>query len=462
METMKAKIIRVGLMVWMACLYLSSTSYSLNIERFVKTNSQGNGTSWENACGSIQKAVNDVVRAGSGTIYVAGGTYKEAFKIPVQSNNMTILGSFPENGLGEQDIQEHPTILDASLISDCCITVDYFCKKIRIESFIVKGGSGNFSRSASGILVMSPSTTIRRCYVVSGKNVGISVVEGKEDNYQTNVHDQVLVEDCLVTGCTVGINAKGALIRKSWVANNRSLGIGLDGGEARNCTISGNGGGGVSMLDGALLYCCHVFNNTGDRTGGIYVHSGGKQNVIYGAAIYNNTGKKGPGSVSLHGALAMESSTVVNNYSLTTTGGVESSGQSWNHLALIGCIFWNNLSAKAGRDQFKLDGSDAKFYYCAIEGGGLLPETDGQNGIINVSSKNEDSVKASVCFRKVASFVGAAATSEQVKAVEGQDFNLSGNSCCIGKGSFFNDVKLDRSCNLSGIRPSKLFNIGAY
>lgn len=458
---MKKKIMHIGLIVWAACQCLSFTSYSLNIERFVIANTQGNGTSWGNACGSIQKAVNDVVRAGSGIIHVAEGTYKEVVKIPTQSKNITLLGGYPANGQGERDYEKHRTIIDASSLKDCCLTVDYFCKKISVEGFYIKGAFGSLRSPASGITILNPSTSLRFCFVVSGRDKGIYIKNGREDNYQTDVHEQVLVDKCLVSGCSYGIVAENALIKNTVIMNNQNGGLSVTGGSVYNCLIASNGGTGVSMRNGALLHCCRVYNNTGKQSGGILIKNGGKRNIIYGSVICNNTAKVGSGSIYMYGSLLIESSTIINNYSTVSTGGIEGYVHGGIYFNMAGCILWNNRSLKKP-EQFVLEGVQASFFRCAIQGGGLLPETDAEKGIINVSPKNEEPGKFSICFKNVSSIVGSATTMEQHNSIGKQDLHLSANSCCIGNGGYFDNVKIDRSSNLDGVRSDNLMNIGAY
>lgn len=74
----------------------------------------------------------------------------------------------------------------------------------------------------------------------------------------------------------------------------------------------------------------------------------------------------------------------------------------------------------------------------AVQGGGELPETDAENGIIDLAAGNNVDGKPSVKFSKVCGAVGASAT--QVKQIHDQDFSLLEGSACIGTGRPFNGI----------------------
>lgn len=61
------------------------------IVRYVREGGTGKGTSWEDATGSIQRAVSAVAAFGRGEVRVAGGKYPEMVKI--MGSDIRLIGS---------------------------------------------------------------------------------------------------------------------------------------------------------------------------------------------------------------------------------------------------------------------------------------------------------------------------------------------------------------------------------
>jgi hypothetical protein len=84
-------------------------------DQYVKVGATGSGSSWNDARGSIQEAI-DI--AGSGdTIYVAQGTYYEAI---VLASETQLFGGYEgvSGSPGIRDIATYPTIIDGSTARD--------------------------------------------------------------------------------------------------------------------------------------------------------------------------------------------------------------------------------------------------------------------------------------------------------------------------------------------------------
>lgn len=74
----------------------------------------------------------------------------------------------------------------------------------------------------------------------------------------------------------------------------------------------------------------------------------------------------------------------------------------------------------------------------AIQGGGELPETDEENGIIDLAAGNNMEGKPSVKFANVCSTTGASAA--QAKQIKNQDFSLLDGSACLKTGKPFSGI----------------------
>lgn len=408
-------------------VYMPS-AWSIEINRYVKTGAVGNGTSWENACGSIQKAIDDVKRGGSGTVHVAAGTYNECVKIPNSTKDITLLGGYPATGEGSRGDQ-NKSIIDAIGKRGVCLLVDYFCSAIVIDGFNMKNGT-------SGISVMSEQVTVKNCTISNCSEAGIKI-RGNEKG--------LLVENCLVFSCAgVGINAgPQTVIRKSAFINNSSSGMYLSGCYVYGCISANNNSHGIHM-DYSELYRCKIFNNMGaEEGGGIRVGQGGMEgNLIYGSLIFNNTAKKG-GGIYLCSNATIQSCNIVNN-SATKGGGIASyvSETLEFYFNMNGSVLWNNKATDLSGQLVLSPAVHVYILNSGIQGGGTLPETDAEFGIIDLSAKNNDLGKPSPAFMKVSSIIGASRAQAQIALINGQDFHLSKESSCIGRGGYFDNLKI--------------------
>ena len=101
------------------------------IVRYVREGGTGKGTSWEDATGSIQRAVNAVAAFGRGEVRVAGGKYAEMVKI--MGSDIRLIGSI------DPATNEQSTITNLSRIQimnqPCGIYVAYFQRNIVVDGF---------------------------------------------------------------------------------------------------------------------------------------------------------------------------------------------------------------------------------------------------------------------------------------------------------------------------------------
>lgn len=432
---------------------------ALDIKRYVKQGGTGNGTSWENACGSIQKAVDDCALAGSGSVYIAAGTFKEKVTVPSKSKSIKMYGGFPSNGGEKQDYKNNRTIIDGTGRSHC-ILVDFWVEDIVIDGIECHNGMRGTvpfrelkTNMASGIVVMNGGTTISNCYVYNCHDWGIEL------------HDTGLIEDCIIKGCDGGVYMRGGTCRRCDIdGNGESGGVFLTTYSSSpgvvNCIVRNNAGPGITAYSGQV-YFCNIYNNSTEKNGGGLNLRGGIIS-IYGCCIYNNTAHKGGGIYSATGENVLESSTIVNNSASEGGAGIHYENTDYK---IAGIILWNNKTeGKDSQFRFEKCGIKSSLMYSAITGGGLLPETDAENGIIDISTVNTDSAKPAIRFKKVSSVAGKLKTD----AALSNDFELLPGSAAIGKGGKVGRYKwIDNSSFYDrGINGEKgdinHFNCGAY
>ncbi|MBE6287625.1 MAG: hypothetical protein E7099_05495 [Mediterranea massiliensis] len=442
------------LLIATLCFSFQSLS-AIDIKRYVKVGGTGNGTSWENACGSIQQAIENCKVAGSGTVYIAEGVYYECVTFPSGTNNVKLLGSFPKDGGEKQSYRGTPSIIDGRN-QPYCMQINH-CQNVTVDGVLMRGGHtgsiplNKLEPNHAGGLEMSYTTgVVSNCTFIDNNKYGLEVHEG------------VTVKNCIIGRNAGGVYCDDATVVESHILQNNGVGITLSGGSIARSNIYENKSKGVEAYGGHVLFC-NIYNNRNDNKPGGGIHNQGVTNV-YGCCIFNNTALKGAGIYSATGSILVESTTIVNNSASEGASGIHFENTKHSLAALI---LWNNLTSGKPA-QFRFESTDRKSYmhHCAIQGGGELPETDAQLGIINLAAGNKVNGKPSPYFKNVLNKVGASVNNATM--IEKQNFDLELGSACIGTGAlakqlewYYNNDLSDRGIN--GQKQNKNhFNCGAY
>lgn len=172
------------------------TMGQLNAETilFVKQNSQGNGSSWANALGSVQQALKvakkgDAVWVAQGEYFTTSGTNRNLyFKI---KDGVKLYGGFAgtESSLTQRNVNANRTILSGEIgtpsLEDNAYTVVYtenVGQATVIDGFIITGGTANVEQEGESHVMEScgagwynlangknSSPTIRNCKFIDNK-----------------------------------------------------------------------------------------------------------------------------------------------------------------------------------------------------------------------------------------------------------------------------------------------------
>ena len=434
MKKTAQKSILAGILAW---VFLCGVN-ALEITRYVKPGGTGKGTSWADACGSINEALSAIHTAGSGTVYIGPGNYTESVLIPTGSKKVNVLGGFSEDDMESTKpdrvfLAQGPS--DIRKTVNAAIEIGFRCEDIRISGInIVKGTHGIFMRGTN--------ITVENC-VISECRTGI-----ENDGTGNKNH---LIFRCSVFKCSgTGMKLTGANLQSSTISENR-MGLYLNSCYVYGCSIKDNvhplatGGirgdaGGVRMTQTQLIRCYIANNKCEGNGGGVYASGSGYHSFIFQCIIANNTALDG-GGIYAGERTFVESSTIINNKAERLGGGIciDNSGM-WGGSAMTGTVLWNN-TAKGAAQQYGIKNNyPFDMTFSAIQGGGLLPETDAQNGIVDVSPQNVDASKPCVAFESVVTFSGASSSAEQTKQIHAQNFRLTAQSACIDKGGDFSEL----------------------
>ncbi len=319
---------------------------------YVKAGASGTGTSWSDAMGDIQLAINEakVVSSARKDVWVATGNFVITTCINM-ADSVNVYGSFVGN---ETTLAGRPKVADGKVWDFATPTtltgsgarivqsVSNLDMETVVDGFILTGGNGigSATSGAGGAVFLRPNFALQNCIVKNNTSTntggGVSMYPGgtiryclvKDNvhttggsgaggvNVNTTVGNKAYIENCEITGnsSTIrggAINTQGAGM--TYVSNNKIY---------NNKAVDG-----TTLKGGAALYlgAVQVANNL------IYNNTGGTAVYINGGTMYNNTIVKNVGGVYMAGGVNKLSNNIVwgcatdeTNVTPTSTGGAVS------------------------------------------------------------------------------------------------------------------------------------------
>ena len=136
---------------------------------YVRQGGTGEGSSWDDATGSIQAAIDKATKE----VWVAAGTYNEKITL---KNDVDVLGGFaktgnPDNKLDgtNRDISNSKegfmTVIDATGLNNRVVTQsDNFTNLTTVEGFVIQKGETNGSNGGAGVLLKN-NGKIKNCLI---------------------------------------------------------------------------------------------------------------------------------------------------------------------------------------------------------------------------------------------------------------------------------------------------------
>ncbi len=318
---------------------------------YVVPNGTGDGTSWANAYGDLEAALNDE-RAAAEDVWVAAGTYQvRSLEWPTE---VAAYGGFAgtETALGQRDIEANETILDAGGEERAIYATGAGTTNIRIDGFTITNaimdGDGphiGFAGSAITFDGLDDSNTVANCWIVgngpgSHGNVFLQNSHVRfencviEDNEASGITSGLLVNDgsrptivdtVFINNGGDGSNSGGATVTRgtdpdeepshpTFINCRFENNTGAEGGAFRsqesgeatfiNCTFIGNSGGAGAMrlqsVNGTEIINCHFEGNQGDHGGAIAVWGVSSPLIVEGTTFLNNSASGHGGAIAIH------------------------------------------------------------------------------------------------------------------------------------------------------------------
>lgn len=394
---------------WLTRTFLTDVQ---NMDRlYVTTTGTGNGSSWDDAIGSIAVALNAAARIKEdfGTmpeIWVAQGTYygdsisNSAFTMV---EGVNVYGGFEgiepaDFDLSLRDFDSHATILDGQRSQRVLNQAENFVTPTVWDGFTLQNGyrpDNSASINYGGGAYLRQLSTLSHCRIINNiaYNGGGVYVNASYYNIAVLDHCEIDHNSAYYNGC----------------------GVYSDYAQIRYCSIT------------------HNYSNTSNYYsygGGVYVSSADDysgRHTISNCLIANNTSKYYGGVFIGSSNVYIDNTTIVNNSAINSTSNGGYGGVYNNSYTsyLNNCIIWGNKAAGVSSNLM----GDFNCRYCAVE--------DIVNGSDNILLASENNQSGNLyCPRFVNPSVMAGADDE----TEDVDWHLAEGSVCVNRGS--NDLVL--------------------
>ncbi|MCP4708779.1 MAG: hypothetical protein GY869_09155, partial [Planctomycetes bacterium] len=361
---------------------------------FVKAGASGTGTSWVDAFGDLQEALDDA--GSSDDIWVAAGTYKPGTLRTnsfVLQSGVALYGGFPASGdpgWDDRDSEANVTTLSG----DIGISGDYTDNVYHVvyagevdpnailDGFTIKDGyadGSDWDRNGAGMYTINSSLKINNCIFTNNQTgPGVDGYDGFDDYSVTgeggdggngggmyNYGGGPTISNCLFIGNSTGDGGNGGDTTGKNASPAGRGGSGGDGGgmynsessaTVTNCTFIGNstgdgGTGGDAKNDSYYSDYQGGFGGDGGgggSGGGIY-NDNSSARVFHSRFIDNYTGKGGDG-----GRGANDSSSLVER-GIGGDGGYGGDGGDgggiydyYGNLKVYNCVFTDNYVGGGG------------------------------------------------------------------------------------------------------------------
>lgn len=352
---------------------------------YVTPDGSGDGSSWNNAFGSIQAAINASTNSRETEIWVAAGTYTgkggeitiagyndvdvDIMYVVALKKKMSLYGGFGgfEKIREERDWNLYPTIIDGDSLWTCIYNAD----DTIVDGFILKNGS---SQLGAGMVNYKVSSAISNC--TFDHNNAIDAGGG-----MYNYASLPTIENCIFVNNTAHNGGGIANFDAETIANNCSF---TENSAKENISDDGNiayrnsysGGGIYNNNSSSSVKNCTFTQNIAESGGGVSNYD--SKPAISNCTFGNNSAKMIPVN------------TENTYYGITCGGGISNYESSPN---IANCSFLNNTAGTGGgmsnykstpsiiNCKFELNyaenpitnGNDSSSsYYSSTNGGGML------------------------------------------------------------------------------------------
>ncbi len=418
---------------------------------YVKAGGTGTGTSWTDAIGDIQTAINTAKAEDKARkdVWIAAGEYMVSTCI-VLADSVNVYGSFAgtESAVSERTKKadgepwefENPTILkgDNSRLIEMKANFDM---PTIVDGLVLTDGNGHsvMWNNNGGAAVLRNNIILSHCIVknsqsLNGAGGGINMTGGT-------------IHNCLIYGNKQSVKANGGGgIYINTSQNNETT--------IENCRIEKNHstvrGGAINVQGKGYTHMknLYIVNNKADDSGtpkrGGAIFQNSPNNTLSNSIVTNNLGAT---TIYLRGSIL--NSTIVNNI-----GGVYLAEKTAT-LEVSNNIFWGMVTDYTGDKATSFSGvanpnaivqNNATYNPIPTNKswnteGNIRFSSNVSNG--DVEDVPEETVGSGPKFYKPTRFRGTASADEEIAMLDSADWRIKYNSPCLNVGKKLTNVKTD-------------------
>lgn len=363
--------------------------------RYVKPNATGDGTSWDNASGDLQKMIDELAENNpqnqAGEVWVAAGTYVPNVQIISNStysasfrmrDGISVYGGFEGTETSRRDRAKgtmpwmftNRTVLQGSYYTPSATEWNESSHKWGVNSdsrhVVFFAPLPSEGKTSFDNITTLDGVTIQGGYAQGGTGATDFLTDRGAGVYMVaNAYlNECIVTENLSTGNGGGIYLHGGRVINSLVYNNSS----------------DSDGGGIYVENAGLVLASMVSNNSASNGAGVYMDHTGVWNdgvshpeymILSTSVVSNNTSRQN-GAVYCDQGGVVQQSTIVNNVCPTATDNATSNASQTggiyiNEYALVlNSVLWNNLITDNNVPMYAKNptASKVRFLYNGVSG----------------------------------------------------------------------------------------------
>lgn len=353
--------------------------------RYVKANGTGDGSSWANASGDLQKMIDELAAVDApGEVWVAAGTYRPTTQIIEGAqyaasfrmrDGINVYGGFAGSETSKADrtkgsmpwIYSNETVL---------LGADYDDKS---AEWIENSSQWNVISSSRHVVWFAPMSgedSFKYATVLDGVTIKGGAANGGEgiDNFATDKGGGVYMElNATLQNCVVAENT----------AKDNGGGVYVKNGRVIGCLIYNNSavenGGGVFVENAGLVLRSMITDNSATNGAAVYLDKNAENHpeyLILSTSVVSNNTATGNGAVYCNESGMLLQNTIVNNNCPSTVdasnpNSSQTGGLYINKYAyVINSVLWNNQIGGLNVPMYALGAAaeNVRFYNNAISG----------------------------------------------------------------------------------------------
>lgn len=363
--------------------------------RYVKPNATGDGTSWDNASGDLQKMIDELAENNpqnqTGEVWVAAGTYVPNVQIISNStysasfrmrDGISVYGGFEGTETSRRERAKgtmpwmftNRTVLQGSYYTPSATEWNESSHKWGVNSdsrhVVFFAPLPSEGKTSFDNITTLNGVTIQGGYAQGGTGATDFLTDRGAGVYMVaNAYlNECIVTENLSTGNGGGVYLHGGRVINSLVYNNSS----------------DSDGGGIYVENAGIVLTSMVSNNSASNGAGVYMAHTGVWNdgvshpeymILSTSVVSNNTSRQN-GAVYCDQGGVVQQSTIVNNVCPTATDNATSNASQTggiyiNEYALVlNSVLWNNLITDNNVPMYAKNptASKVRFLYNGVSG----------------------------------------------------------------------------------------------